>query len=77
MNTKQQQADNLKRLIKFFDYDRQKLADALGVELNTIYGWTARGRISAQKSILAEKVTGGKITKKMLRPDVRDWIDEG
>ena len=73
---KTQQRDNLKRLIKYFDYDRQKLADALDVSLNTVYGWTLRGRISAKMSIKAEKITGGKITKTMLRPDVSDWIDE-
>ena len=72
----EQQRDNLKRLIKHFDYDRFKLANALGVPLNTVYGWVFRGRISAKMSIKAEKITGGKITKKMLRPDISDWIDE-
>lgn len=73
---KMQQEDNLKRLIKFYDYDRSAVADALGVSVNTVYGWVMRGRISAKKSIVAERVTGGAITKSMLRPDVKAWIDE-
>ena len=73
---KKQQSDNLRRLIKYFDYNRQKVADAFGVTLATVYTWTNRGRISAKASIKADELTHGKITKVMLRPDVRDWIDE-
>lgn len=76
MNIAKQQSDNLKRLIKHFNYDKSKVAEAFDVSVATVYTWINRGRISAKASIKAEELTGGKLTKVMLRPDVKDWIDE-
>lgn len=73
---KETQLKNLRLLLSMYDYNRSSLADAMGVEVHTIYSWMRRGRISAKKAIDAEVVTGGKITKKMLRPDVDLWTDE-
>jgi len=39
-----------------------------------IHGWVKRGRISATYAIEAHKITGGKISKEKLRPDVKQWI---
>lgn len=73
---KTQQIRYLRELSKYFNYNRGALADALGVSNVLVHGWFHRGRISAQMAIVAEQVTDGKITKKMLRPDVKDWSDE-
>ena len=72
----EQQIMYLRKLSAFFDYNRAELARALGVETGLIHMWFKRGRISAKMAIQAEKATDGEITKKMLRPDVADWMDE-
>jgi DNA-binding transcriptional regulator YdaS (Cro superfamily) len=73
---KNQQIVYLRKLSAFFDYNRAELAKAFGVDTGLVHMWFMRGRISAKKAILAERITDGKITKKMLRPDVKDWMDE-
>lgn len=66
----------LRRLCKYFDYSRSDMADALGVNVNGVYQWFNRGRISAKSAIVAENVTKGAITKQQLRPDVELWWEE-
>jgi len=74
-NQEEQMLYALRTLSKHFSYNRKLIAKALGVELVTVNQWFARGKISALKAIEAEKITGGKIKKVFLRPDVLDWID--
>lgn len=76
MKTEDKQILALRKLLALYGYDKATLAVALGVERHTVYSWFNRGRISARKAIEAEKLTNGKITKVMLRPDVKDWISE-
>ena len=73
---KQQQEINLGKLLQFFNYDRDVIALKLDVNKRTIAMWIQRGRISAEKAIAAESATNKQITKKMLRPDVKDWMHE-
>ena len=62
------------QLIKLVDWagSQTTLANALGVSPQTVHNWLARGRISAEMAIRAEKVTGV-FLKEHLRPDVRVW----
>lgn len=62
-------------LIELVEYagSQSRLARALGVLPQTVYGWVVRGRISAFMAIEAEKETNGFITKEQLRPDVETW----
>lgn len=76
MTNKEIQLNSLRQLLALHNYDKALLANALNVERHTVYSWFARGRISARKAIEAELVTGGQITKSMLRPDVKDWFVE-
>lgn len=76
MTIKEQQQTNLGKLLQFFEYDRDVVAEKLDVNKRTIAMWIQRGRISAVKAVIAEKETSGEITKKMLRPDVKDWMHE-
>jgi len=66
----------LRKLCKYFNYNRSQLAKGLGVERNAVYQWFHRGRISAEYAIIAEEVTKGYITKQELRPDVEMWWHE-
>ena len=52
------------------------LAELLDVTPQTVDGWRVRGRISATAAEIADKVTKGKFTKRMLRPDVSTWWSE-
>lgn len=70
----EQQLYALRLLLSKFEYNRQNVADALGVNLGTVNQWFARGRISAKKAIEVESITNGDINKKFMRPDVADWI---
>lgn len=66
----------LRKLCKYFKYNRTVMADALCVERNAVYQWFHRGRISAESAIVAESVTKGYVTKQDLRPDVEMWWNE-
>lgn len=66
----------IRRLCKYFDYNRRDMAEALGVNVNGVYQWFNRGRISAKSAIVAERVTKGAVTKQQLRPDVELWWEE-
>lgn len=74
--TKQQQAESLGKLWKFFSYNKTKMAEGLDVEVKTVYAWFQRKRISATGAIKAEEVTNGEVTKKELRPDVNEWFGQ-
>lgn len=74
---KARQVSGLRSLLAFYDYDKQEMAKCLGVDKSVVYAWFGRGRISAKMAIKADKLTGGKITKQILRPDVLDWVIEG
>jgi DNA-binding transcriptional regulator YdaS (Cro superfamily) len=71
---RRQQYDALKLLCAHFNYCRPTMAKALNIEVSVIYNWFSRGRISAKKAIEAEEITGGAVTKQMLRPDVKLWM---
>ena len=73
---KKQQSDALGNLWKYFKYNKTSMANALGVDVQTVYMWFTRKRISATGAILAEQFTNGKITKKELRPDVNEWFGQ-
>jgi len=70
----EQQIYALRLLSSKYEYNRANIAEALGVNVGTVNQWFARGRISAQKAIEVESITGGEINKKFMRPDVADWI---
>ena len=67
----------LRKLCKYFKYNRGKMALALNVERNAVYQWFHRGRISAEYAVIAEEITNGYVTKQELRPDVEMWWSEG
>jgi DNA-binding transcriptional regulator YdaS (Cro superfamily) len=50
------------------------MAKELGVDVQTVYMWFTRKRISATGAILAERITNGFVTKQELRPDVNEWL---
>ena len=66
----------LRKLCKYFSYNRTMMAEKLGVERNAVYQWFHRGRISSESAIVAEDVTNGYVTKQQLRPDVEMWWNE-
>ena len=70
------QIASLRKLCKYFSYNRTIMADKLGVERNAVYQWFHRGRISAESAIVAEDITNGYVTKQQLRPDVEMWWNE-
>ena len=49
---------------------QQKLAAALGVSQGAVHKWLYGGRVSAENSIGIERVTGGRVSKAVLRPDL-------
>lgn len=73
---KEQQIKNLRLLLSHFNYSRSQMAENFNVDVSVIHMWFNRGRISAQMAVVAEQLVGGKVTKKMLRPDVKDWMHE-
>lgn len=75
MDYKKQQKIGLAMLSKHFGYNRKSIAEALGVELITVYSWFQRGRISKEAAIRTEDKTDGKITAAQLRPDVPDFFE--
>lgn len=72
---KLEQAANLARLVEYAG-NQTRLAQHLGVTVQAVNGWIARGRISATCAREAEKLTNGLITKEELRPDVTVWLSE-
>ena len=54
-------------------YNRKFIANALGVELITVYKWFSAGQISKKCAFKAEVATGGKIKAYELRPDVSEF----
>lgn len=73
---KEAQLATLRKLCKYFGYNRTFMAKKLGVERNAVYQWFHRGRISAESAVVAEEVTNGYVTKQQLRPDVEMWWNE-
>jgi DNA-binding transcriptional regulator YdaS (Cro superfamily) len=63
----------LRKLSKIYDYNRGKIAEGLGVEIGAVYMWFARGKISKQGAVMAEKATNGKIKAAQLRPDIEEF----
>ena len=68
----EQQKQELSRLLDWAG-NQSRLADMLGVTRQVVYGWLMRGRISATAAAEAEKQTRGIISKRSLRPDVKEW----
>ena len=75
MEIKEQQISELKALIDWAG-NQTRLAHYLNIAPQVVSNWVARGRISASMAIEVEKVTNGAFTKRQLRPDVINWIDE-
>jgi DNA-binding transcriptional regulator YdaS (Cro superfamily) len=73
---KKQQSEALGKLWRYFDYNKTKMAKELGVDVQTVYMWFTRKRISATGAILAERITNGFVTKQELRPDVNEWFGQ-
>jgi DNA-binding transcriptional regulator YdaS (Cro superfamily) len=48
----------------------KKLADLLGVSVQVVSNWRDRG-IPIERCVAIENATGGKVTRRELRPD--DW----
>jgi DNA-binding transcriptional regulator YdaS (Cro superfamily) len=72
-NTEKTQLRNLRRLSRYFDYNRSAMAESLGVESHVVYQWFSRGRISKTGAVLAEKATSGIVTAAQLRPDIAEF----
>lgn len=49
-----------------------KLAALLGVSPQAISNWKARGEVPIDRCVAIEQATGGKVTRRDLRPD--DWL---
>ena len=76
MTNEQLQKQALGVLWKCFNFNKSDLAEAVGVERQTVYNWFRRGRISATAALRLEhhdKVKGV-ITKEEMRPDVNEWF---
>lgn len=69
---KQKQKAALTSLIEWAG-NKSVLARLLKVSPQAVAAWALRGRISAKKSIEAEELTNGYLTKEQLRPDVSRW----
>ncbi len=63
----------LAKLSRHYGYNRKFIANALGVELITVYKWFSAGQISKKCAFKAEVATGGKIKAYELRPDVSEF----
>jgi DNA-binding transcriptional regulator YdaS (Cro superfamily) len=71
---KQQQRESLDKLIEFAG-SRYALAKLMGIKSPSVDGWHNRGRTSKKGAIKAEHITGGKLTRYDLRPDI-DWDND-
>lgn len=70
---KAMQAANLAKAIEYAG-GQARLAKYLGVASHqVVHNWVQRGRISATCAKKVEELTGGKIKKEQLRPDVIVW----
>ena len=69
----QQKRIALSKLSRYYGYNRKSIADALGVELITVYKWFSAGQISKKCAARAEIATNGEIKAFELRPDVIDF----
>ena len=69
------QIRNLRRLSKYFDYNRSDMAEKLGVDASVVYMWFSRKRISKQGAVTAEKVTNGLVKAADLRPDIIEFLE--
>lgn len=63
----------LAKLSRHYGYNRKLIANALGVELITVYKWFSAGQISKKCAFKAEVATDGKIKAYELRPDVSEF----
>ena len=63
-------------LWKCFNFNKTSLAEAAGVERQAVYNWFRRGRVSITAALILEdhEKVKGIITKKEMRPDVKDWF---
>lgn len=63
-------------LWKCFNFNKSDLANAAGVERQTVYNWFRRGRVSATAALRLENhdLVRGVITKEEMRPDVTEWF---
>lgn len=59
-----------------FDFNKTRMAEACGVNRQTVYQWFRRGKISATAAIKLEnhEKVKGVITKEQMRPDVNEWF---
>ena len=76
LSIQEQQKIALGVLWKCFEFNKSKMAQAVGVERQTVYNWFRRGRISATAAIKLEQhiLVEGVITKEQMRPDVAEWF---
>lgn len=65
-----QQRESLYSLLAFFGGSQAELARRLNVSRQCVHAWMARGRISKDCAVLADKITKRQIKKEDLRPDV-------
>lgn len=70
-----QYLSGLAKLSKYYGYNRKSIADALDVELITVYAWWRRGKISKRAAIRAQIETNGAVTVSDLRPDIPDFLE--
>jgi DNA-binding transcriptional regulator YdaS (Cro superfamily) len=59
-----------------FGFNKTRMAEACGVNRQTVYQWFRRGKISATAAIKLENhdKVKGVITKEQMRPDVNEWF---
>ena len=71
-----QQKRALGILWKCFNFNKSKMAEAVGVERQTVYNWFRRGRVSATAALRLEhhELVEGVISKEQMRPDVTEWF---
>lgn len=48
---------------------QNKMAQKLGVSRQAVYAWLA-GKVPVRRVIAIERLTGGKVTRNQLRPDI-------
>ena len=72
------QKQSLGILWKCFNFNKSDLAEAAGVERQTVYNWFRRGRVSAIAALRLEshELVKGIKTKEEMRPDVKKWFGD-
>lgn len=60
----------VQRFLDLYGGNQAEAARAVGVKQPSVWGWLNGGKPSAKSALAIERVTGGRITRYELRPDI-------